>query len=435
MEKKAKLKQLLARLTSLEGSLPIDDTKVFLDRVMKEESEWLASSSKERPSIKYLGELNSRLEKFKKDNNLTPIISAVEKLQTDLKTSQETSTKEFERVSKTQEDKYTELSNLIKGNRENLEKMTAQGISKLLERVDSLQSELSSSNQESTKKGQSLDQVISELGKKVDSALTELTKYSEEKGSLSKSIDTRFKDNTDLINKTTKTIDELRDDIMRRLQGRGGSANQQINVNSSVMSNKYADINFVAGSNVTLSKSDDDTNKRVNITINSTGGGPGGNGVVTSVLAGTGMVVDSTNPATPIVILGNTSVVAGTYGSDSQVARITINEQGRITAASIVGITFPASGSGITRSISNVSTDTNAGSAALTDYVYFATAGIRLTLPTAVGNNNLYTVKNRSNSSVLVVSGEGIDDSPSALMPSNYESLSFISNSSIWGVV
>ena len=94
-----------------------------------------------------------------------------------------------------------------------------------------------------------------------------------------------------------------------------------------------------------------------------------------------------------------------------------------------------ATGAGITRTTSVITADTTGGDTASTDYMYFAAAWLRFTLPTAVGNNNQYTVKNYSGSSVLVVSGEGIDDSPNALMPVNYESLSFISNGSIFGVI
>lgn len=94
-----------------------------------------------------------------------------------------------------------------------------------------------------------------------------------------------------------------------------------------------------------------------------------------------------------------------------------------------------AGGSGITRNISVITANTTAGSAGSVDYVYFAEGGMSFTLPTAVGNTNLYTLKNNSGSSVLVIAPEGVDGSASALMPQNNESLSFISNGSVWGVV
>lgn len=93
-------------------------------------------------------------------------------------------------------------------------------------------------------------------------------------------------------------------------------------------------------------------------------------------------------------------------------------------------------GSGIVRSATVVADNTTGGTSAGTDYVYVASAGIKFTLPTAIGNTNLYTLKNLSNSSVLVAvtAGQDIDGSATALINNN-ESLSFISNNSVWGVI
>lgn len=92
-------------------------------------------------------------------------------------------------------------------------------------------------------------------------------------------------------------------------------------------------------------------------------------------------------------------------------------------------------GSGITRSVSKVSTSQTAGASSAIDYVFFAQAGVKLTLPTAVGNSNMYTVKNMTTSSVLVAAPEGIDDGATALISVQYQSLDLISNGSIYGVI
>ncbi len=94
-------------------------------------------------------------------------------------------------------------------------------------------------------------------------------------------------------------------------------------------------------------------------------------------------------------------------------------------------------GSGITRSVSVLSVSSTLADAAITDYVFFPNVGVNLTLPTAVSNSNLYTIKNFSSSSVLVsaAAGEDIDGSTTVLIATNNESLSFISNNSVWGVV
>ena len=91
-------------------------------------------------------------------------------------------------------------------------------------------------------------------------------------------------------------------------------------------------------------------------------------------------------------------------------------------------------GSGITRSSSIISVTASMAAVASTDYAYFPNVGISLSLPAANGNANLYTVKNQSNSSVLVTAGDGVDGGASALI-FNQESLSFLSNNSVWGVV
>ncbi len=96
-----------------------------------------------------------------------------------------------------------------------------------------------------------------------------------------------------------------------------------------------------------------------------------------------------------------------------------------------------AGGSGITRVSSVISVSSTMGATSATDYVVMPNVGVAVTLPTAVGNTNLYTVKNIAVSSVLVATtaGETIDGSTTALLPTQYQSLSFISNGSVWGVV
>jgi len=82
--------------------------------------------------------------------------------------------------------------------------------------------------------------------------------------------------------------------------------------------------------NVTLSNTD---------VITALGYTPGtGNGTVSSITAGTGLT-GGTITTSGTIALANTAVTAGTYGSNTTVAQITIDAQGRITAASNVTIT------------------------------------------------------------------------------------------------
>lgn len=94
-----------------------------------------------------------------------------------------------------------------------------------------------------------------------------------------------------------------------------------------------------------------------------------------------------------IAVSGQSDVVA-----DSTTDTLTLVAGSNITLttnATTDTITIAASGggSGISRSVNSISADTTAGATASTDYVYICTAALTLTMPTAVGNTNRYTVK------------------------------------------
>ena len=168
-------------------------------------------------------------------------------------------------------------------------------------------------------------------------------------------------------------LEELRKDTLKRMESiGGGNMNRQIRVDGSVMSTLYTDVNFQTSSSISFTAANDTTNRRVN--------------VVASLL------------------------VSGGAGP----------------------------GGGITRTVSVITANTTGAEAATTDYVYIASAtGMTFTLPTAVGNTNSYVLKNFTGSSILVAvtAGQAIDQSATATMPTMNESLSFISNGSVWGVV
>lgn len=95
-----------------------------------------------------------------------------------------------------------------------------------------------------------------------------------------------------------------------------------------------------------------------------------------------------------------------------------------------------AAGSGVTRNISTVIVSSVIAAAASTDYVIVANAGIQLTLPTAVGNTNLVTVKNVGTSSVLIATtgGQTIDGDTTIIMPLRYTAVDLISDDANWNV-
>lgn len=59
-------------------------------------------------------------------------------------------------------------------------------------------------------------------------------------------------------------------------------------------------------------------------------------------------------------------------------------------------------GMGITRTIITTSGSVTAGASILTDYVYLVAGAHTVTLPTAVGNSNKYTIKNNHTENITV---------------------------------
>lgn len=87
--------------------------------------------------------------------------------------------------------------------------------------------------------------------------------------------------------------------------------------------------------------------------------------------------------------------------------------------------------------VSSVSTATAAGSLQNTYYVYFVSGTTTLTLPTAVGNVNLYSIKNTGVATVTIAttSAQTIDGSTTASLPVANTSLSLVSDGSNWRIV
>lgn len=96
-----------------------------------------------------------------------------------------------------------------------------------------------------------------------------------------------------------------------------------------------------------------------------------------------------------------------------------------------------AGGGGITRSISTISGATTALAVANTDYVYICSAALTLTLPTAVGNKNLYTVKRTGtgNITVATTSSQTIDGLTTFVLDTAWMSIDLISDNANWFVV
>lgn len=259
----------------------------------------------------------------------------------------------------------------------------------------------------------------------------------------------------DKVNASEKLIQKTRVEGLADIE-RMATANASMPVTTSFFNGLRAKNLNIVGATATQSG---DT---VNITVS----GSGGSGTVTSVGSADGSIT-VTNPTTtpdlsvvkaPKLSTGRTIAITGdlTYTSPSfdgsgnvtaagtlatvngnvgsfTNANITVNAKGLITAAS----NGSGGGSGITRSINTVSTTTAAGATAAIDYVYLCSGTFTITLPTTVGNTNLYTIKNIGSGVITVATtgGETIDGSATASIPVQWTSYDFVAASGNWNVV
>lgn len=364
---KNKIKELLGKLNSLEqGSFP--DTKSLSDEIINKEYADTTAKIKESSTIKYLDAIHTKLENFKKDFDLKPVSEAISSFQDELQNIKNEMTTEFDGVRTNTNTEIEKINaTLIKFKKE-IGSNTDEKTSTITERLDSLKSEFEGYLSSSKDGESSLSETISEIQNTLEELGSNLTLVDEVNASqIDESSATTKKE---FIATIEEEIRKLRMELLSKISQGGGNMNRNMTVggNASTLS-RYTDINFKAGSNVTITYTSNNATKFTDITFSSSGGGGG-------------------------------SVI------------------------------------GTTRSINNISTSQGAGNTSLTDYVYICTAGVNLTLPTASGNTNLYTVKNTSTSSVLVTTtgGETIDNDPTVIMPIRYTSVDLISDGTNWQV-
>lgn len=180
--------------------------------------------------------------------------------------------------------------------------------------------------------------------------------------------------------------------------------------------------------------------KRTQYLINKRSGG------INSVVAGNNVTIDTTDPFNPIINATGSGTSPLTtkgdvWGYSNTNARIPVGGDGTVLTADstqTLGVKWASvSGSGITRSVNSISSPATAGATAKTDYVYLVSGTTTLTLPTAVGNTNLYSVKNIGTNTVTIAttSAQTIDGSSTVTLPVKYTSLDLISDGSNWNII
>lgn len=321
-QKKNKLQKLLSILTPDKTQVDFSEFDSSIDTLKK--------GLKEKIQVQTLDDVNRKLSDFQKKFDLSKVEAIAEGIRVQV------------------ESKIGELTDAVEQEKEALMIATKSGLDSQGRTVEQIRSDLDllAIDLKTLSSSKAIDLVNSEIAGLKDLStnhLSELTTLAQKLEATNQSVGNTENALRSEIVGVSGNLEKIRLDLSNRINNLprgGGNANRQINVGSSVMSTKYTDINLKAGTNVTLSKADNNTTKQVDITIAASGGG-GGGGDISSVLSGTGIVVDVTTPNTPIVNLGDTSVTTGTYGTNITVPRITVDQQGRISAASTVGITFP----------------------------------------------------------------------------------------------
>lgn len=296
-------------------------------------------------SVTTLQEVNLKINKLRKSIDFSPLLLEVESLRENFKENALATLKEIE-------NKTEELLNLINNNDKNLNLKTEI----LTKNNQELKKEITNFNNINTDNLTKVNKTVSVFGDTIKNFIDKKT-LQENTNKLENKIEKGDEETKDYTNK-------VRIELLNKLSEKGGgNMNRQILVggNPSTLG-KYTDINIKAGTNMTITYSNNETTKRTDITFNSSGG-------------------------------------SGSVG-------------------------------GVIRSINTISTSQTAGDVVGTDYVYLANDGIRLTLPSAVSNENLYTIKNISASSVLVspTGADTIDTDSNLILATQFTSVDLISN-------
>ena len=84
LKNKDKLKGLLTRLDKLENSLPQGETLSLVEKIINEKYSDITSKVKDDSSLQALEAINSKLDKFKQDFNLKPIIGEIDQIRSEI---------------------------------------------------------------------------------------------------------------------------------------------------------------------------------------------------------------------------------------------------------------------------------------------------------------------------------------------------------------
>ena len=335
---KNKLQKILSGLSNFDSGLG-DAFKSVEDEMKK-----VANKLREEAEIKTVEMAKKRINELKE--RIQAIVDSIENLKEELGQNE-----------KNLSNNLTKKLDLLRTAMSEFRTADTERVKILSEDIGNLKEDIQEISQRKTKIPDFASK-IREIQLELENEILKLKNNSDEQ------LKGQSKDFQKKLDKFEETIIELRKSTMSALASKGGQANRNILVgnNPSTLS-RYTDLNILAGSNVTLSYTNNDNLKTTNLTIAATGGGSN-------------------------------------------------------------------------RNISTVSVSSVVAAVTSTDYVVIASAGVLLTLPTAVSNTNLYTIKNTAASSVMVAANgvETIDGSANITLTTQYTAVDLISDNANWHV-
>jgi hypothetical protein len=138
---------------------------------------------------------------------------------------------------------------------------------------------------------------------------------------------------------------------------------------------------------------------------------------------------------TGLILPNNQNITSAVTTFNGLSGAVTLTSGSNITLTPS-GNTITIASGGFTRSIFTITTSTTAGSTASTDYVYIGATSdnINLTLPTAAGNTNRYTVKNSNigTLTILTTSSQTIDGATAYALTKQYQAIDLLSDNTNW---
>lgn len=227
--------------------------------------------------------------------------------------------------------------------------------------------------------------------------------------------------------------------------GRDGSPDSPIQIKDKLESLKgdgRLDLSAIKGTETLSLKKDveraiDILDQRSQFLINKTTSS-GGSGTVTSVSVTTANGISgtvATATTTPAITLDISALDASKI-ANGLVSNTEFQYLNGVTS-SIQDQLDSITTADITRIVASISTNTSAGAAATTDYIYLVSGTTTMTMPTPVGNTNLYTIKRVGTNTVTISpnGSETFDGAASISILTRYDSYDLISDGTNWNIV